>query len=253
MPRPQHQLAAAVALSGALLWGQLAAHGEAAGQQYRDAFAGGETELTWRPYSLSGDSVVEARTVESAPDGDGGIGVLRDEGSAPGTVSYAETQKADDSFALGAQVYCPRGGDERDGMLTGLAFFIDPGRSPDPEEGGFYRLVCDHRFGDAAFSIAYVGPNIGRQPLELERWPLIEQPMPANGDPDWHRLEVRLDQGLIEVYLNGAKLNERPLPAERVITDIANVDAGYAGVYAGHIGEASAAEARIDNFVYRVP
>jgi hypothetical protein len=248
-----HQLTAATALLGALLCGLPAARGEDAGRRYRDGFAGGETELTWRPYTLYGDGVVEGRANERAPDGDGGIGVLRDKGGGPGTVSYAETQKAEDSFALGAQVYCPREGDGRDGALTGLAFFIDPGRSSDPEKGGFYRLVCDHRLGVAAFSIAYVGANIGRQPLELERWPLIEQPLPADGSPDWHQVEVRVDQGLIEVYLNGTKLNERPLPAERVITDVANVDAGYAGVYAGHIGEASPAEARIDGFVYRVP
>jgi hypothetical protein len=64
---------------------------------------------------------------------------------------------------------------------------------------------------------------------------------------------VRVDQGLIDVFLNGNQINEQPLTAERVMTDIANVNAGYAGVYAGHIGEASPAEARIDDFFYLVP
>ena len=113
-------------------------------------------------------------------------------------------------------------------------------------------MVCDRRFGDASISLGYVGANIGRQPLELERWPLIEQ-APADGASGWHQLEVVVDQGLMEVFLNGNQINERPLPAERAITDIANVDAGYAGVYAGHIGEASPAEARIDAFYYLVP
>ena len=58
-------------------------------------------------------------------------------------MSYAEIQKAEDGFAVGAEVYCPRDGDGRDGALTDLAFFIDPGHSADPEGGGFYRLVCD--------------------------------------------------------------------------------------------------------------
>jgi|SRR5918996_1159329 hypothetical protein len=35
------------------------------------------------------------------------------------------------------------------------------------------------------------------------------------------------------------------------ITDIANIDAGYAAVYAGLIGEAATAEARVDDFVVR--
>ena len=251
MPEGQHRRIAGAALLAAVLWGGAA--GAAAGQTFRDAFAEGATELAWQPYSLYGDGVVEGRAAEGAPDGDGGIGVLRHEGGGPGTVSYAQTEKAEDSFRVAARVYCPLEDDGNDGALTGLAFFVDPGRSADPEEGGFYRLVCDQRFGDPSFSLAYVGANIGRQPLEHERWPLIEQPLPADGDAGWHRLEVQVEQGLIEVFLNGTKLNERPLPAERVITDIANVDAGYAGVYAGHMGEASPAEARVDDFVYQVP
>jgi hypothetical protein len=107
--------------------------------------------------------------------------------------------------------------------------------------------------GGHEFRDAFAGANIGRQPLELEHWPLIEQPAPADAEDGWRSLEVRLGQGLIDLYLNGGKLKERPLPVERVITDIVNVDAGYAGVYAGHLGTASPAEARIDGFVYRVP
>jgi hypothetical protein len=196
--------------------------------------------------------VVEGRATENAPDGDGGIGVLRADGPSPGAVSYAETVKAEDSFALGAQVYCPLEGGASDGALGGLAFYIDPGRTSQPDENGFYRLVCDRRYGDASISLAYVGANIGRQPLELERWPLIEQAPPDRGS-EWHELEVRVNQGLMDVFLNGNQINEQPLAAERVITDIANVDAGYAGAYAGHIGEASPAEARIDDFFYLVP
>ena len=103
----------------------------------RDGFAGGKAELAWRPYSLFGEGVVEGQAVDGAPDGDGGSGVLRREGGGAGTVSYAETVKAEESFALAAEVYCPLGAEARDGALTGLAFFVDPGRSSDPEEGGF--------------------------------------------------------------------------------------------------------------------
>jgi hypothetical protein len=245
-------LLAAAALIGAWQASGPAVAEDSAGQ-FQDSFAGGKPELTWRAHAWWGDAVVEGEAAEDAPDGDGGIGVLQAAGEGPGAVSYAETAKAEDRFALGAQVWCPPGSEAQDGAMSGLAFFIDPGRSADPEEGGFYRLVCDYRFGDAAISLAYVGANIAREPLELERWPLVAQPAPRDAPAGWQQLEVSLEQGLMEIWLNGSKLNERPLPVERVITDIANVDAGYAGVYAGHIGEASPAEARIDAFFYRVP
>lgn len=130
-----------------------------------------------------------------------------------------------------------------------LAFYLHPekgdGLEDDPEEGGFYRLVCDYSFGEGGFSLAYLGANIARQPLELESWPLIAQTA-GEGGPGWQHVTVAVERGLIELFLNGSKLNERSIRAERAITDIANVDAGYAGVYAGHIGEEGTAEARID-------
>lgn len=42
-------------------------------------------------------------------------------------------------------------------------------------------------------------------------------------------------------------LNEQAIQAEQVMPDSANVDAGFAGVYARHIGEADAAKARVDD------
>ena len=252
MPARMNLLPAGIALIGALQAGTPAVAQDTAGQRFEDSFAGGKPALNWQSYAWSEDAVVEGRAVEDAPDGDGGIGVLRADGPGPGAVSYAETVKAEDSFVLGARVWCPLEEEASDGALGGLAFYIDPGRTSQPDENGFYRLVCDRRFGDASISLGYVGANIGRQPLELERWPLIEQ-APADGASGWHELEVVVEQGLMEVFLNGNQINERPLPAERAITDIANIDAGYAGVYAGHIGEASPAEARIDGFFYLVP
>jgi hypothetical protein len=111
-------------------------------------------------------------------------------------------------------VYYPREAEGCAGTLTGLAFYLPTGgRGGDPEEGGFYRLVCDYRFGTRSLTLAYREANIGRQPLELERWPLLEQIAPTAGD-GWRRLRVDVDVGLIEPYLDDQKLNERPLPAE---------------------------------------
>lgn len=224
----------------------------AAAETFEDSFAGGEKKLDWLSHPMLGGGAVEGQPARDAPDGDGGIGVLRHQGGGLATVSYAKTATAAGSFEVSAWVYCPREAEGRDGMLTGLTFYVhtDKGGTA-PEEGGFYRLVCDYRFGTGSFSLAYVGANIGRQPLEIERWPLIEQTAPADDD-GWRRLRIEVEAGLIELYLADVKLNERPIPAERVITDIANVDAGYAGVYAGHIGETGTAEARIDDFTYVV-
>jgi hypothetical protein len=89
-------------------------------------------------------------------------------------------------------------------------------------------------------------------PLELERWELLEQAPPPDGG-SWRKVRVEVELGLMEIYLDDVRLNQDPLPVEQVITDIANLNAGYAGVYAGHIGESGTAEARIDGFSYTVP
>lgn len=247
--RPLPHLAAILALGLASAPG-FAAEGEALAETFTDTFAEGETELSWQSYAPFDGGVVEGRTVDGAPGEDDGIGVLRHEGGGLATVSYAETSMAEDDFVIEADVYCPRKSEARDDTLTGLAFYLSPIKgSEDPEEGGFYRLVCDYRLGAAGFSLAYIGANIGRHPLELEAWPLIEQDLAGQ---DWRHLEVSVEYGLIDIYMNGIKLNERAIPAERVVTDIANIDAGYAGVYAGHVGQAGAVEARIDGFSYTV-
>jgi hypothetical protein len=242
-----------LALLAGLVLAAAAANGQEAHEKvFTDGFKGGETALEWRPFAPFGEAAVKSRTVEDAPDGDRAIGVLRHSGGQLATVSYADTPKAEDTVSLEAQVYCPRESEERQSTLTGLAFYVDPDKSGgDPEEGGFYRLVCDYRFGEAGFSLAYLGVNTGRQPLELEFWPLIEQDLRAS--EGWRHVRVEVEHGLIEIYLNDVKLNERPIPAERVITDIANVEAGHAGVYAGQIGGQGNVEARIDAFRYEVP
>ena len=239
-----------LACLSAFVIAQAAMPGGAAAEVFEDSFVGGDTQLDWTSHRMFEGGPVQGRSAEDAPDGDGGIGVLRHDGGALATVSYASTAKAEDSFEISAWVYCPREAEGRDGTLTGLAFYLHTDKGGgDPEEGGFYRLVCDYRFGTGSFSLAYVGANIERQPLELERWPLIEQ-TPPTAPGGWRRLQIDVEAGLIELYLDGVKLNERPIAAEQVITDIANVDAGYAGVYAGHIGEAGTAEARVDDFAY---
>jgi hypothetical protein len=104
----------------------------------------------------------------------------------------------------GAWVCRPREAEGRDETSTGPTFYVPT------DKGG-----------------------TGRQPLELERRPLIEQTAPADDDDGWRRVAIDVEAGRIELYLDDVELNERPIPAERVITDLANVDAGYAGVTPG--------------------
>jgi hypothetical protein len=96
-------------------------------------------------------------------------------------------------------------------------------------------------------TVSYAGTATGEENFGLSAW--VYCPREAR---DRVGTLSGLAMGLIELYLDGVQLNERPIPAERVITDIANVDAGYAGVYAGHLGETGTAEARIDGFTYRI-
>lgn len=224
-----------------------------AAETFTDGFAKGQAQLAWQSHPLFDGGTLEAVAVDDAPDGDGGIGVLAHEGGGLATISYPETVRAEDVFTVEAWVDCPIEPEGRDGTLTGIAFFIQLEKEDeDPEKSGFYRLVCSYRAGIGALTLAYVGPNIGQFPLELERWELLEQaPPPAGGT--WRKVRVEVELGLMEIYLDDVLLNQRPIPVEQVITDIANLDAGYAGVYAGHVGEAGTAEARIDGFRYEVP
>jgi hypothetical protein len=233
------------------------------GRTIRDSFAGGTASLDWMAYAPFGDQAVEAVETDDAPDGDGGIAVLRHPGEGRAAISYVDGFEAEDTFEVEADVYCPRQAEDRTGSLTGIAFYLPSndgesaatGQVDDGmvEDGGFYRLVCDYRFGDAGISLAYVGANIDRRPLESEYWPLLAREFGSGGSADWLTIGVKVERGGIEVDLDGEKLNERPIAAERVIADIANVDAGYAGIYAGHMSAGSAAEAQVDSFTFSKP
>ena len=219
-----------------------------------ESFAGGQATLDWQPFPPFGDGTLEALDADDAPDGDGGIGVLRHSGEGKSSISHVETVKAEGSFEVEASIYCPAEAEDRMGSLTGVAFYLPTGDDEEAAENqGFYRLVCDYRFGDAGISLAYVGANIDQKPLEMEYWPLEAMAFGGDAMQDWTRIKASVEQGAIDVYLKGDKLNEQPLAAERVIADITNVDAGYVGIYAGHMSAGSSAEARVDALTVRLP
>jgi hypothetical protein len=74
---------------------------------FADGFADGRTALDWQSHPLFDGEPLQAATVDDAPDGDGGVGVLAHEGGALATISYAETVRAEDVFAVEAWVDCP--------------------------------------------------------------------------------------------------------------------------------------------------
>jgi hypothetical protein len=131
-----------------LVIAQAATPGAAEAETFEDSFVGGDAQLDWTSHAMLQGGAVKGKSADDAPDGDGSIGVLRHDGGGLATVNYARTAKAEDSFEISACVYCPREAEGRDGTLTGLAFYrpTDKGGS-DPEEGGFYRLISDYRFG----------------------------------------------------------------------------------------------------------
>ena len=219
-----------------------------------ESFGGGEATLDWQPYPPFGNGTLEALDADDAPDGDGGIGVLRHPGEGEASVSHVETVKAEGSFEVEASIYCPAEAEDRMGSLTGIAFYLPTGDDKPAAEGqGFYRLVCDYRFGDAGISLAYIGANIEQRPLEMEYWPLEAMAFGGEAMQDWTRINASVERGAIDVYIEGDKLTEQPLAAERVIADITNVDAGYVGIYAGHMSAGSPAEARVDALTVRLP
>lgn len=219
-----------------------------------ESFAGGKATLDWQPYPPFGDGTVEALAADDAPDGDGGVGVLKHPGDGGATISHADVVKAEGTFEIEASIFCPSDGDDRMGSLTGIAFYLPTGENEAAaEDQGFYRLVCDYRFGDAGISLAYVGANIDRKPLEMEYWPLESTAFGGDELADWSRVKVSVELGAIDIFLGDDKLTEQPLAAERVIADIANVDAGYVGIYAGHMSAGSPSEARVDGLAVRLP
>jgi hypothetical protein len=64
--------------------------------------------------------------------------------------------------------------------------------------------------------------------------------------PCWASHDARTCQARVQAAVRDL-LGEPPIEAEQVMPDIANVGAGFAGFYAGHTGEAGAAETRAED------
>jgi len=202
---------------------------------FTDSFPQGRPQLRWSFFPFFNLDNLQGRADPSAPDGDGGIGVLTNSrvgGFA--SLSYAVTTPMQ-NFHLEALLYCPRTEGTR-GPLAGLAFLIDP------IEGDFYRLVCDFKTADANLNLAFVGRSTRNYPVYLKFWGPEE--IPGGATEGWHRVLIRVQLGRATLYWDGVELPGGPFLVDRVRR-------GFAGVYANFVGGLGAAEARIDGFLLR--
>ena len=203
-----------------------------------DNFSGGRAELRWSFFPHFNQDNLEGIKDTEAPDGDNGIGVLRNANAGGfASLSYAVTGQVED-FYLEAMVYCPVTGEEK-GQLSGIAFLIDP------IKGSFYRFVCDFKASDPTLNIAYVGLDTDNFPVYLKFWDSGDIPGGIPKEGGWHKIAVQVRNGEAEAYWDGNDLD-----GDRIIVD--KVPRGFAGVYANYVGGLGNASTMVDNFVLKV-
>lgn len=201
---------------------------------FRDAFPNGKPRQRWAPYPYFNLDNLEGLKTSAAPDGDNGIGILRNVNAGGfASLSYAVTRQVAD-FHLEALVYCPITKGTK-GPLTGIAFLIDP------IGGRFYRLVSDFNTGDPTLNLAYVGMDTRNFPVYLKFWDSRELP---NGTPEesgWHKMAVSVKDGMVTAYWDGRELNGGPFVVDKI-------SKGFAGVYTNYVGGFGEASTKVDGF-----
>lgn len=204
---------------------------------YRDNFPNGRPELRWSFFPYFNLDNLDGAKDTKAPDGDNGIGVLKNAtvgGFA--SLSYAVTKQMG-NFYLEAMVYCPVTEGSK-GPLAGMAFLIDPIR------GSFYRVVCDFKTNDPTINLAYVGLDTRNFPIYLKFWGIKEIPGGMPKESGWHKMAVRVKREKAWIFWNGRELNGAPF-------DVDKIKRGFVGVYANYVGGLGEATTKIDNFLLR--
>ena len=203
----------------------------------KDSFPDGKPELRWSffPY-FNLDNLEGARDIK-APDGDNGIGVLRNTNVGGfASLSYAVTRQVE-NFYLEAMVYCPVTEGSK-GPLAGIAFLVDPVR------GSFYRVVCDFKTNDPAINLAYVGLDTRNFPVYLKFWESKETNGRVPRESGWHKMAVRVKEGRVTVYWDGKELEGGPLLVDKI-------KRGFVGVYANFVGGLGAATTKVDSIILK--
>jgi len=204
---------------------------------FKDSFPDGRPKLRWSFFPYFNLDNLEGMKDSGAPDGDNGIGVLRNTNVGGfASLSYAVTGQTA-RFYLEAMVYCPvTEGDK--GPLSGIAFLIDS------IKGSFYRFLCDFKTSDPTLNLAYVGLDTRNYPVYLKFWNAREIPGGVPKKSGWHKMAVRVKDGKVTAYWDGKELKGGPFQADKI-------PRGFAGVYANYVGGLGEAVTKVDGFTLR--
>lgn len=206
-------------------------------ETYRDSFPQGKAQLKWNFFPHFFLDNLEAVKDSSAPDGDSGVGVLRNANAGGfAALSYAVTEEVS-NFYLESYVLCPLT-DKEKGQLSGLAFLIDPINSR------FYRFICDFNGKDPSLNVAYIGKDTRHFPVYLRFWKDKEIPGGVPKKAGWHKMTVRVRDGKAKFYFNEKELSGT--------VDVSRINRGFVGVYANFVGGLGAAETKVDSFILKV-
>ncbi len=205
-------------------------------QEIRDSFANGKPELRWTAYPHFNLDNVEAIYDRMAPDGDNGIGLLRNKNVGGfAALSYVAGLELE-NFYLEALVFCPVTFGDR-GPLTGMAFLIDP------MENRFFRFICDFKSIKPSLNIAYVGRDTNQFPVYLKIWTTsdIKEELPQKAG--WHIFAVEVKNGVLKAYFN-----KKELPGT---VRVDRIKRGFVGIYTNFVGGLGEAETKFDSFIIK--
>ncbi|HCC68476.1 MAG TPA: hypothetical protein DEP99_01100 [Nitrospiraceae bacterium] len=203
----------------------------------KDNFPQGRPELRWAFFPYFNLDNLEGVKDSKAPDGDNGIGILKNTNVGGfASLSYAVTRQTS-NFYLESMVYCPVSEGSK-GPLSGIAFLIDPIR------GNFYRLVCDFKTNDPTLNLAYVGLDTRNYPVYLKFWDSKEIPGGIPKESGWHKMAIRVKNEKATAYWDGKELKGGPFIVDKI-------QRGFVGVYVNFVGGLGEATTKVDGFVLR--
>jgi hypothetical protein len=204
---------------------------------YIDHFPNGKPELRWAFFPYFNLDNLEGAIDPTAPDGDNGVGILKNANVGGfASLSYAVTRQLR-NFYVEARIYCPITEGSK-GPLSGIAFLIDPFR------GSFYRLICDFKTDAPILDLAYVGLDTRNYPVYLNIWNSKEIPNGVPKESDWHKIALRVREGVVTCYWDGMELKGGPFFVDQV-------QKGFVGVYTNYVGGFGAAITKIDSFLLK--
>ena len=202
-----------------------------------DSFPNGRPELRWAFFPYFNLDNLEGARDSKAPDGDNGIGILKNTNVGGfASLSYAVTRQMS-NFYLETLIYCPVTEGSK-GPLSGIAFLIDP------IKGSFYRLVCDFKTNDPTINLAYVGIDTRNFPVYLKFWDSKEIPGGIPKASSWHKMAVRVKEGRVIIYWDGKELKVGPLLVDKI-------KRGFVGVYVNFVGGLGEATTKVDGFMLK--